>query len=164
MGPPSSVCVPTFFSVASSSSQAPLQQRHSLNSDCPSLASEGAVPRSSEPLGGSSSRPTHASRSAQTVPCPPSTPEPPHATASCVETVERFARHLGLSLRPVQQLSLCRRPSLWELYQHRWEVYRCWCADWGHSVSSPTIAKSADFLFFLQRGCHLWWPRFRALG
>ena len=39
-------------------------------------------------LGGVSSHPAFASHSAQTAPCSSSAPEPPHATVSCMETVE----------------------------------------------------------------------------
>ena len=104
---------------------------------------------------GSTCRPTFTTRSAQTAPCPSSAPEPPHTTASCVESVERFARHLGLSHRVTRQLASCRRPSSRKLYQHRWEVYRRWCTDRGHSVSSPSIAKITDFLLFLRKKRHL---------
>ena len=144
------------FSLLSSSSQAPLLQGHSLGSDC-SLAPEEVVPRSSEPLGGSSSLPTHASRCAQTAPYPSSTPEPLHATASCLETVEHLStlRDIQVSHRVTWQLSLCSRPSLRKLYQHWWEVYHRWCADGCHSISSPTIAEIADFLLFLRKDRHL---------
>ena len=47
------------------------------------------------------------------------------------------------------QSSLARRPSSRALYQHRWSVYRSWCRDQGHSVSRPTLAKIADFLYWL---------------
>ena len=110
---------------------------------------------------GSSCCPAFMSQSAQTAPCPSSAPEPPYATASYVETVECFVRHLGLSRRVARQLSLCLRPSSRKLYQHRWEVYRCWFADRGHSVSSLSIAKVIDFLLFLQKDRHLSVPSIR---
>ena len=74
---------------------------------------------------------------------------------SCLGTVEQFARHLGLSRRVTQQISLWCHLSLCRLYQHRLGVYRRWCADRGHAVSSPTIAKIADFLFFLGKDRNL---------
>ena len=32
----------------------------------------------------------------------------------------------------------------------RWFIYRSWCHDNGHSVSRPTLAKVADFLYWLR--------------
>ena len=34
--------------------------------------------------------------------------------------------------------------------QVRWSIYRGWCHSNGHSVSSPTLAKVADFLYWLR--------------
>ena len=70
-------------------------------------------------------------------------------------TVQQFACHLGLSHGVENQLSLCRRQSSRRLYQHRWECYRAWCTSCGHSFSSPTAAKIADFLLLLRSGKHL---------
>ena len=64
-------------------------------------------------------------------------------------------RHLGLSRRVARQLSLGRLASSRKLYQHRLEMYRRWCADRGHSVSSPSIAKITDFLLSLRNDYHL---------
>ena len=113
------------------------------------------VPGAQEPCGGFSGRPSTESRSAQTAPCTSSSPEPPHAAASCMETVQRFARHLGLSRGIARQLSVCHRSSSCRLYQHRWECYRRWCSDRGHSVSNPSVTKIADFLLFLHTEKHL---------
>ena len=77
-------------------------------------------------------------------------PEPPHAAASCLETVQRFVRHLGLSRGIARQLSLCRRSSSRRLYQHCWACYCRWFSEKSHSVSSPSISKIADFLLFLR--------------
>ena len=136
-------------------------------------------------VGGSSGCSSCESRSSQTAACSSSSPEPPCAATSCVGTVQRFARHIGLS-RGVAgqlalsllvswpcvvagQLALCRCWSVglvsllvsWpcvvagqlasrRLYQHRWACYRRWCSEKGHSVSSPSISKIADFLLFLR--------------
>ena len=43
-----------------------------------------------------------------------------------------------------------RRPSSRAVYQVRWSIYRSWCHDNGHSVSCPTLAKVADFLYWLR--------------
>ena len=75
----------------------------------------------------------------------------PRASASRVETVERFAREVGVSRQVAQQLAQCHRASSQRLYQHRWKCYRQWCASQGHTVSTPSIIKIADFLFFLRK-------------
>ena len=76
-------------------------------------------------------------------------PEPPSAATSCLETVQRVARHLGLSCGVARQLSLCRQSSLCRLYQHRQACYRRWCFDHSHSVSDPSLSNIADFLLYL---------------
>ena len=72
-----------------------------------------------------------------------------------METVKRFARHLGFSHEVVLQLALCCHESSRRLYQHRWSCYRRWCAETGHFVSHPSISKLAHFLFFLRKETHL---------
>ena len=161
VGPYSGLCLSPVLSDSPGLVQAPVQPGHSSAPLSSSLASEGVVSRSSASVGGSFCHLAFTSWSAQTAPCPSSTPEPPHATAFCVETVERFARHLGLSRRVARQLSLCRRASSRKLYQHCWEVYRRWCADRGHSVSLPSIAEITDFLLFLRKNLHLSVPSIR---
>ena len=64
--------------------------------------------------------------------------------------LQRFTRAAGFSSAVAEQSSLARRPSSRALYQHRWSVYRSWCHDHGHSVSRPTLAKIADFLYWLR--------------
>ena len=79
-----------------------------------------------------------------------SLPRSPSAQASCLETLQRFTRAAGFSSAVAIQSSLARRPSSRALYQHRWSVYRSWCREQGHSVSRPTLAKIADFLYWLR--------------
>ena len=114
------------------------------------LAAKGMVSGAPESRGGSSVAPSFTSRLTQTAPILSPTPEPPRAEPSCVVTIQRFTRHLGLSRRVANQLSLCRGQSSRCLYQHRWECYRSWRGSRGHSISSPTINKIADFLLFLR--------------
>ena len=87
-------------------------------------------------------------------PAPASTstslPGSPSAQASCLATLQRFTRAAGFSSAVAEQSSLAHRPSSRALYQHRWSVYRSWCHDQGHSVSRPTLAKIADFLYWLR--------------
>ena len=65
-------------------------------------------------------------------------------------TLKRFTRAAGFSSAVAEQSSLARRPSLRAIYQVRWSIYRSWCHDNGHSVSRPTLAKVADFHYWLR--------------
>ena len=66
-----------------------------------------------------------------------------------METVQRFARHLGLSRGVTPHFSMCRHSSSRRLYQHRWECNHHRCSDRGHSVSNPSVTKIMDFFLFL---------------
>ena len=79
-----------------------------------------------------------------------SLPGSPSAQASCLATLQRFTRAAGFSSAVAEQSSLARRPSSRAVYQVRWSIYRSWCHDNGHSVSRPTLAKVADFLYWLR--------------
>ena len=79
-----------------------------------------------------------------------SLPGSPSAQASCLASLQRFTRAAGFSSAVAEQASLARRPSSRAVYQVRWSVYRSWCHDNGHSVSRPTLAKVADFLYWLR--------------
>ena len=76
-------------------------------------------------------------------------PEPVHASSSCVETLRRFARASGFSRRVARRLGQARRQSSVANYQFKWLTYRRWCADKGHSVSHPSLLKVADYLVWL---------------
>ena len=60
------------------------------------------------------------------------------------------SRRLLLTLAVAEQSSLARRRSSRAVYQVRWSIYRSWCREQGHSVSRPTLAKVADFLYWLR--------------
>ena len=64
--------------------------------------------------------------------------------------LQRFTRAAGFSSAVAEQSSLARRPSSRAVYQVRWSIYRGWCHSNGHSVSSPTLAQVADFLYWLR--------------
>ena len=64
--------------------------------------------------------------------------------------LQRFTRAAGFSSAVAEQSLLARRPSSRAVYQVRWSIYRSWCHDHGHSVSRPTLAKVADFLYWLR--------------
>ena len=113
------------------------------------LAGKGVVPRPSVPASGTSSSSSRAVGLAEATPHSEVSSEAVHASASCVETLERFARASGFSTRVAKQLSRSRRKSSLRAYQSKWSVYRRWCWDKGHSVSRPTIPKVAEFLLWL---------------
>ena len=79
-----------------------------------------------------------------------SLPGSPSAQASCLATLKRFTRAAGFSSAVAEQSSLACRPSSRAVYQARWSIYHSWCHDNGHSVSRPTFAKVADFLYWLR--------------
>ena len=79
-----------------------------------------------------------------------SLPGSPSAQASCLASLQRFTRAAGFCSAVAEQASLAHRPSSRAVYQVRWSIYRSWCHDNGHSVSCPTLAKVADFLYWLQ--------------
>ena len=79
-----------------------------------------------------------------------SLPGSPSAQASCLETLQRFTRAAGFSSAVAEQSSLARRLSSRAIYQVLWSIYRSWCREHGHSVSRPTLAKVADFLYWLR--------------
>ena len=149
VGWPTGICVSPFRSHSPGHQQAEVVQGDLSNANCSNLASKGMVSGALESCGGSSVAPSFMSRLTQTAPLSSPAPEPPRAEPSCMVIIQRFARNLGLSCCVANQLSLCRYQSSRHLYQHRWECYQSWCASRGHSVSSPTIAKTADFLLFL---------------
>ena len=88
-------------------------------------------------------------RSAKTAPLPPLPSKSAYASADCMATIKRFARQAGFSSAVAGQLIFCRRLSTRLNYQARWGTYRKWCRDFGHRLSSPSIAKIAEFLTYM---------------
>ena len=107
------------------------------------------VPRPAPTLAGPSGGSSRLSRPPALASVSTSLPGSPSAQASCLETLQRFARAAGFSSAVAEQSSLARRPSSRAVYQRRWSVYRSWCHETGHSISRPTLAKVADFLYWL---------------
>ena len=130
--------------------------------EAPGLQGDGAHPcgsalgpaplvlRPAAALAGPSSNSAGPSRPPAIASVSSSLPGSPSAQASCLETLQRFTRAAGFSSAVAEQSSLARRPSSRAVYQVRWSVYRSWCRDHGHSVSRPTLAKVADFLYWLR--------------
>ena len=119
----------------------------------PSGSTLGPVPlvlRLTPAFAGSSSDPTGPSRPLAVASVSSSLPGSPSAQASCLATLQRFTRAAGFSSAVAEQSSLARRPSSRAVYQVRWSIYRGWCHSNGHSVSRPTLAKVADFLYWLR--------------
>ena len=147
----------------SSGLRVPSGGHHSACSrEAPGLHGDGAHPSGSTlgpaPLvlgpapafAGSSSDPTVPSRPLALASVSSSLPGSPSAQASCLATLQRFTRAAGFSSAVAEQSSLARRPSSRAVYQVRWSIYRGWCHSNGHSVSRPTLAKVADFLYWLR--------------
>ena len=107
------------------------------------------VLRPAPAFAGSSSHPAGPSRPLVLASVSSSLPGSPSAQASCLATLQRFTRAADFSSAVAEQSSLARRPSSRSVYQVRWSIYRAWCHDNGHSVSRPTLAKVADFLYWL---------------
>ena len=149
------VCLSSLVSNSSSSEEAPVVLWGPADHHSSLLASEALVSRSS----GSGCRRTGGSSSVQRSPAAAPLPSIPsrgvQAVASCLETIQRFARARGFSKHVVQQVSLARRPSSHAGYQAKWLVYRRWCRSEGHSISRPSLSKIADFLFWLRRSRRL---------
>ena len=150
LGRPSGLCVPSGGYNSACSSEA-----LGLHGDGAHL---GGSPLGSAPLvfgpgpavAGSSSGPTVPSRPPALASVSSSLPGSPLAQASCLATLQRYTRAAGFSSAVAEQSSLARRPSSRAVYQARWSVYRDWCHSNGHSISRPTLAKVADFLYWLR--------------
>ena len=105
------------------------------------------VLRPAPAFAGSSSDPAGPSRPLALASVSSSLPGSPSAQASCLATLRRFTRAAGFSSAVAEQSSLARRPSSRAVCQVRWSVSRAWCHNNGHSISRPTLAKVADFLY-----------------
>ena len=148
MGRSFGLYIPPICSDQGSHQETPVVSQHLLDSDRSVVASKGVVPGSSGVSIGTFSRSSSSSRPFASTSFP-SVPSPaPRATASQVETVERFEREVGVSRQVAHQLAQCHRASSQHLYQHRCKCYRQWCTSKGHTVSIPSIAKIADFFSF----------------
>ena len=130
------------------------QQGHSIQRietdfDNTILASEGVVPRSSQPSHRPSESVACKSRSTQTASLSSIPPKHPRATSDRLETSRKWARFRGYAKKAAERGSLARRSSSLAGYQSRWKVFRDWCKLENHSSSSPTIPVIADFLIWL---------------
>ena len=77
------------------------------------------------------------------------------AVSSWLETIQRYARAEWFLVQVTAQVGYARRRSLRTNYQIKWSIYRKWCRSEGHSISSPSLPKIVDFLFWLRRSKNL---------
>ena len=149
------VCLSSLVSNSSGAEEAPVVLWGPADHHSTLLASEAVVSRSSGSGGGQSSGSSSVQRPSSPTPLPPLPSGGVQAVTSCLETIQRFACARGFSKRAAQQVALARRPSSRTGYQARWLIYRRWCRAEGHSISRSSLAKIADFLFWLRRSCRL---------
>ena len=150
LGRPSGLCVPSGGYNSACSSEAPSLQGDGAHLGGSRLGSAPLVFGPGPAVAGSSSGPAVPSRPPALASVSSSLPGSPSAQASCLATLQRYTRAAGFSPAVAEQSSLARCPSSREAYQARWSVYRDWCHTNGHSVSRPTLAKVADFLYWLR--------------
>ena len=100
LGWASGVCLPSVRPHTQRPQQAAVVQGDVSDFGSSSVATEGVVSRTPEAVGRTYSRPSSVSRSTQTASRPSVSLAPPHASSLRVETVQQFARDLGL-MRPV---------------------------------------------------------------
>ena len=147
--------LPSVVHSSQGAGQAPCVSGSGAHADSPLLASTPLVCRPPSPVAGSSGGSTPPPRppapASVSLPLPGSS----KASASCLETLRGFTRAAGFSSAMAAQASLSRRPSSRKAYQLKWQVYRQWCHSHGHSSSTPSLAKTADFLCWLHSSKHL---------
>ena len=149
------VCLSSLVTHSSSSEEAPVVLWGPADHHSSVLASEAVVSGSARSGGRRSGRSSTVQGPSATAPLPSVPSGSVQAVASCLETIKRFTRAGGFSKHVAQQVSLARRPSSRAGYQSKWLVYRQWYRSEGHSISRPSLAKIADFLFWLRRSRQL---------
>ena len=150
LGPSSSLRIPSVPHCSPGSQQVSGVGELRVNSRGSVVASTGMVSRSSASSAVSSDTLANSSGPSSATSFPLLQSQSAVAGSSRVETVRLFAHEWGVSGAVGRQLANCHRPSSQRLYQHRWLAYRHWCHSKGHTVSSPSVSKIADFLLFLR--------------
>ena len=149
------VCLSSLVPHSSGSEEAPVVLWGPADHHSSVLAPEAVVFGSSRSGGRRSGRSSAVQVSSASAPLPSFSSGGVQAVPSCLETIKRFTRAGGFSKHVAQQVSLARRPSSRAGYQSKWLVFRQWCRSKGHSISRPSLAKIADFLFWLRRSRRL---------
>ena len=127
LGPSTGVCFSSVGFDSPGHPQTPLVDQRPDDPDRSLLASTSVISGPSGSGGGSSSGPSAMSRSSQTAPLLLLLSRGPQAVASCVETIQRFARSAGFSSAVAAQVGLSRRRSSRTNQQLKWWVYSAWC-------------------------------------
>ena len=133
------VCLSSLVPHSSGSQEAPAVIWSPLDHRSSILASEAMVPGPSGLGSGRSGGASSVAQSSAPTTLPSSSSGSVRAVASCVETIQRFARSQGFSKCVARQSSLARRSSSRAGYQAKWSIYRHWCHMEGHSVSWPSL-------------------------
>ena len=149
------ICLSFLVPHSSGSEEAPVVLWGPADHHSSLLAPEAVVSRSSRSGGRRSGRSSAVQGSSASAPLPSVSSGGVQAVPSCLETIKQFTRAGGFSKHVAQQVSLARRPSSRAGYQSKWLVFRQWCRSKGHSISRPSLAKIADFLFWLRRSRRL---------
>ena len=145
------VCFSALVSHSSGAQEAPVVIWSPPDHHSSLLASTALVPGPSGSGFGWSGGSASIVRSSSTAALSSSSSGSVRAVASCLETIQRFARARGFSKHVAKQSALASRSSSRAGYQAKWSVCRQWCHSEGHSVSRPSLLKIADFLFLIRR-------------
>ncbi len=148
LGPSGTVCLFSFPSSEEGPQQAPGLSGNYTHPDSPILAPKGMVPRPNTSNNGHSSMPSSSIRPPVPITCPSFPSHSPYTTASRMETVKQLLRHWVYSGRAVHFLLPVKCHSTTMNYQYKWNQYCWWCREHGHTVSSPSNHKFADFLLY----------------
>ena len=142
LGRAPSLRVPSGGHHSACSSEAPGLHGDGGHTSGSALGPASMVLRPAPAFAGPSCRPAVPSGPPALASLSSSLPGSPSAQASCLASLQRFTRVAGSSSAVAEQASRA-------VYQVRWSVYRSLCHDNGHSVSRPTLANVADFLYWL---------------
>ena len=155
LGQSPGICLSTLGSDSPGSQEAPIVIRGLDDPDRFLLASEAMVSGSCGSDDRQSRSSSLVSRSSQTASLPSTSSRDSQAVSSCLETIQRFARAEGFSVRVATQVGYARRRSSRTNNQIKWSIYSKWCRSEGHSISRPSFPKIVDFLFWLRRSKNL---------
>ena len=118
------VCLSSLVTHSGSHQEAPIVIWSPPDHHSSLLASEAMVPGPSGLGSGRSGGAAAVARSSATTTLPSSSSGSARAVASCLETIQRFARSQGFSRHVAKQSALARRSSSPAGYQAKWSIYR----------------------------------------
>lgn len=155
LGSPRRICLSTFSTSQECIEQAPSFKGNIAHPSRPILAPERMVPRPDSSVSRHPTSVTATPRPSTSTSHPSISSSSPRASSSRVETVKRLLRHRGYSRGVAQFLAEARRHSTTVNYQYKWKKYRRWCKLKGHTVSTPSSQKFAEFFLYLHQHCKL---------